>query len=149
MLKQIRRYGRAFALALKFTLRGEKPPLLKVRDQHPTLAAWWTQTITLVNAAERAAVSSGTDTKAVRVRADRRDVSMATILGTVRFHAEREYPHLFANRGNYDRLTLDALNLNDRYLVMLLINAVDAPLKPSIEALAAHLGSPPPEDNIS
>ena len=52
MFANVRRYVRAFVLALRFTLRGEKPPLLKLREAHPQLAAWWTQTIRLISTIE-------------------------------------------------------------------------------------------------
>lgn len=143
MFANIRRYGRAFLLALRYTLRGEKPPLLAVRDSHPELAAWWAQTITLVEAVERAAAANGIDPKTVTIRADRRDVSMTTILGTVRFHAERDYPYLLAHQDQHDRLAMEALNLNDRYLVAQLANTVAAPLRSSVDMLVDHLANLP------
>jgi len=143
MFANIRRYGQAFVLALRYTLRGEKPPLLAVRDEHPELAAWWAQTITLVEAVEHGAAANGVDPKALTVRADKRDVSMATILGTIRFHAERDYPYLIAHHDQHDRLAMEALNLNDRYLITQLANAVPAPLKPDVDALVEHLASLP------
>lgn len=143
MFANIRRYGKAFVVALRYTLRGEKPPLLAMRDERPELAAWWAQTIALVEAIERAAADNQTDTKTLTVRADRRDVSMATILGTIRFHAERDYPYLIAHNDQHDYLAMEALNLNDRYLVLQLANAVDDPLKTSVNALVEHLAEPP------
>lgn len=145
--RNIRRYGRAFIVALRLTLRGEKPPLLQVRDRYPHLAAWWDQTAALVSAVERAAAASGIDPEQVKIHADKRDVAMATILRTVRYHAEHEYPYLFAHNDQYDSLMLQAINLNDRYLVMRLSEAVDAPVKPALEALAAHLLALPPAEN--
>lgn len=143
MIKQLRRYARAFVLALQFTLRGEKPPLLKVRDQHPALAAWWTQTITFVETVEREAEAAGIDLAAVKLHIDKRDISMKTILATVRFHAERDYPYLIAHGEKFDAMTLQATNLNDRYLVMQLANNVDTVIKPSVEALRIHLDNLP------
>lgn len=143
MIRMIRRYGRAFRLALRFTLRGEQPPLLQVRDQHPQLAAWWDQTSALVAAVESAAAAHGLDPAALRVHADKRQVSMATILATVKYHAESEYPYLLAQGEQYAIITLQATNLNDRYLVLKLAEAVDEPLKAPVEALNSHLATPP------
>ncbi len=143
LLPRIRRYVRAFALALRYTLRGDKPPLLKVRDQYPDLAAWWNQTVRLVEAVERQASASHVDPAALILHIDRRDISMATILQTIRYHAEREYPHLMANDDPYGALTLQATNFNDRHLVQQLAQNIDAALKPSVEALAGHLGNMP------
>lgn len=139
MFANIRRYGRAFVVTLRYTLRGEKPPLLAVRDEQPELAAWWAKTVILVEAIDRAAADNQIDPKTLTVRADRRDVSMATILGTIRFHAERDYPYLIAHYDQHDRLAMEALNLNDHYLVSQLANAVADPLKPSVNALVEHL----------
>jgi hypothetical protein len=145
MIKQLRRYGRAFVLTLQYTLRGEKPPLLKVRDEYPSLAAWWTQTIVLVEVVEQAAAAAGIDIDMVKLRIDKRDISMKTILATVRFHAERDYPYLIAHGETYDAMTLQATNVNDRYLVMQLANNVDTAIKPSVEALRIHLDNLPSE----
>ena len=143
MLQTIRRYTRAFVLALRFTLRGEKPPLLKLRDEQPDLTAWWSESVLLVEAIERAAAVQGVDPAALKLRVDRRDISMKTILATVRYHAERDYPYLIAHHDQHDQLALQSINLNDRYLVMQLGNHADEALKPYIEALAEHLAAPP------
>ncbi len=145
MLANIRRYVRAFVLALRFTLRGEKPPLLQVREQHPQLAAWWTQTVSLISAIERTADSNHTSLDSIKIHADRRDQSAATILATIRFHAERDYPYLLVHDTQYGQMTLQATNLNDRYLVTKLLDALDPALKASVEALSDHLALLPTE----
>jgi hypothetical protein len=68
---------------------------------------------------------------------------MATILGTIRFHAERDYPYLIAHRDQHDHLAMEALNLNDRYLITQLANTVADPLKPSVNILVEHLANLP------
>jgi hypothetical protein len=143
MIQTIRRYARAFVLALRFTLRGEKPPLLKLREEQPDLAAWWRESVVLVEAIERAAVEHGVDPATVKLRVDRRDISMKTILATIRYHAERDYPYLIAHHDEHDQLALQSINLNDRYLVMQLGKHVQEVLKPAIEALGQHLAEPP------
>jgi len=140
MILTIRRYVRAFVVALQFTLRGEKPPLLQVRERQPELVAWWERTITLVDAVEQAAAAQGLDQAKIIVHADKRDVSMKTILATVKYHAEREYPYLIVQNDQYSPMTLQAINLNDRYLVMQLANRIEVPIKTSIETLSDHLG---------
>ncbi|MBI1258842.1 MAG: hypothetical protein GC204_15340 [Chloroflexi bacterium] len=146
MLTTLRRYLRAFVLALRFTLRGEKPPLLQVREQQPQLVGWWQRTLTLIAEIEAAAATQGIDMATIKVHADKRDVSMKTILATVRFHAEREYPYLIVQNDQYSPMTLQALNLNDRYLVMQLAQHVTASLRRSVEALNDHLGMLPATD---
>lgn len=139
----LQRYARAFWIALKYTLRGEKPPLLRVRDQYPVITAWVDETVRLVDTIERVTTEAGVDRKAVSVRVDRRDVSMETILATVKFHAKREYPSLMVNANEHSPLTVHATNHNDRYLVLQLSNAVQPPLKAAVEALAEHLAMIP------
>ncbi len=146
MLTTIRKYARAFGLALGFTLRGEQPPLLRVRMQYPQLAAWWTETIRLVSAVERAADTAGIDAAAratLMVHVDKRDLSMTIILATIRYHAEHEYPYLLAHNDEFNAVTLQAINLNDRFLARQLSDVVAAPLKPSVEALVAQLDTLP------
>lgn len=138
-----KRYLRALVLALRYTLRGEKPPLLHVRDQYPDLTAWWNETIRRVEAVEHYASDSGIDPAGLILHIDRRDISMATILQTVKYHAQREYPYLLAHGDPHSAITLHATNLNDRYLVQQLAQQVEASLKPSVEALGEHLGNMP------
>lgn len=142
MLTSIRKYVKAFVVALRLTLRGEKPPLLRVRDEYPDLAAWWSETVVLVKAIERAADANGLDAAArakFTVHVDSRDVSMATILSTIRYHAEHEYPFLMAHNDEFNPVTLQAININDRFLILRLNETVAETLKPSVKALSDHL----------
>lgn len=139
LIATLRRYGRAFLLALRFTLRGEKPPVITARERAPQLTAWMDQTVVLANALESAAHAQGIDPAQLIVRVDRRDLSMATIVATIRFHAEREYPYLLVQNDEYAPLTVQATNLNDRYLIMQLARTADVRLKDSVNALAEHL----------
>ena len=139
MLATVERYVRAFVVALRFTLRGEKPPLLQVRERYPQVAAWWEQTVKLISVVEGAAKANHLDAAALKVHVDKRDVSMATILATVKFHAEREYPYLLMRSDQFDQMTLQALNMNDRYLILRLAETVDASLKAPVDALSTHL----------
>lgn len=139
----LQRYARAFWVALQYTLRGDKPPLLRIREQYPVVTAWVDETVRLTEAVERAAAAAGIDAKALKVRADRRYVSMETILAAVKFHAKREYPSLMAHGDEFSPLTLQATNLNDRYLVMQLAGAVPPQLKSAVDALAEHLAAAP------
>ena len=143
LLSRIRRYLKALTLALRYTLRGDKPPLLKVRQQYPALSAWWDKTVHLVEAVERKASASQIDPAQFILHVDRRDISMATILQTVKYHAGREFPYLMAHDDPYGAITLQATNFNDRYLVQQLVQQIDEPLKGSVEALAQHLGNMP------
>ncbi len=146
MLTTIRKYARAFGLALRYTLRGEQPPLMQVRTQHPQIAAWWTETSRLLDAIERAADAAGIDAAArdaLKLHVDKHDLSMTTILATIRYHAEHEYPYLLAHTDEFNNVTLQAINLNDRFLARQLSDAAPSQLQPSIDALVAHLDALP------
>ena len=143
MISTIRRYVRAFVVALRFTLRGEKPPLLQVRERQPQLVAWWERTLELIGEIERAAAAQGIDSAGLTVHVDKRDLSMKTILATVKYHAEREYPYLAVQNDQFSPMTLQAINLNDRYLIMQLEKRVEGHTKTIIETLSAHLGNLP------
>ena len=150
MITTIRRYLRAFVLALKFTLRSEKPPLLRVSERYPRLAAWWRQTITLLDETEQQSDMNGLDEaarKTLTIRVDKREVSMATILATIRYHAEQEYPYLLVQNYQFNALTLQATNLNDIYLAQRLAESVPAAIQPVAAALTAHLQALPTESS--
>lgn len=143
LLSRIKRYARAFALAIRYTLRGDQPPLLKMRQQYPVFSAWMDKTVELVEAVERKASASHIDPSQRILHIDRRDISMATILQTIKYHAGREFPFLMAHDDPHGPLTLQATNFNDRYLVQQLAQQIETPLKESVEALERHLGSMP------
>jgi hypothetical protein len=138
MLSTIRRYLRAFGLALKLTLRGQTLPL-PVRERYPQLAAWWAGTVERIETVEQTAKASGVDMAALTIRVDKRDTSMATIIAAVRYHAEQEYPYLLRQDDPYNPITLSAINLNDRYLLMRLAEQVAEPVKAAVETLRTHL----------
>ena len=147
-MNRFERYARAFFGALRMTLRGELPPALRVHQQYPELSAWWAGTIASVDAVIAAAEAHGVDKarrESLLLHSEKRDVSMATILGGVRFHAEREFPHLMRVNGNYNALAIYATNMNDRYLVLRLAQAdeLPAPVREAVEALATHLEQVP------
>ena len=138
----LRRYWRAFWLALKLTLRGQ-PQLPPVRERYPQFTTWWQGTIERVAAVEQIAQASGIDASTMMIHVDKRDTSMATILAAVRYHAEQEYPYLLRQEDQYNPITLNALNLNDRYLVLRLAEQVSEPLKTAVETLRSHLDAMP------
>ena len=97
----------------------------------------------LVDAVEREAAAQNLDPAKLLIHADKRDVSMKTILAAVKYHAEREYPYLIVQNDPYSPMTLQAINLNDRYLITELMKKTDAKVKESIEILSNHLGALP------
>jgi|SRR5579871_3405908 len=146
LLANIRRYTRAFVIALQFTLRGQKPPLLQIRERYPQLAAWWMQTISSITSIEQRANVDQIHLESIKIHIDRREQSAATILSAIKFHAERDYPYLLAHDPEFGQMTLQATNLNDRYLLTKLIEVVDPSLKTAVEALNQHLAALPSEN---
>jgi len=116
---------------------------------YPRLSAWALQTRELVRAVIAAANSLGLDEarrRALVLRLDKRNLSMETILATVRFHAAEEYPYLLRQPLQHNVLAMYAANLNDRYLALRLAEA-DAlqaePLRLALAALRNHLDNIP------
>lgn len=136
---------RAFWLALRFTLRGEKPPAL----QHPQLLAWVQRLAVLVEDVYLAADQSQLDKErrqAVSLKLDGRLMSVESVLAAVRYHARQEYPSLLRSGLPYNRLGIQASNLNDHYWVSQLLDVpeLQSPaVKSALLRLTAHLQTIP------
>lgn len=141
---------RAFILALKMTLRGEKPnpPAL------PPIVVWSRQLVERVDAVSRAADAHGLDKSArqnLTLRLDGRMRNVEFVLATVRYHAAQEYPSLFQNGLSSRHLNaVYATNMNDQYWVsrLLEVDALQAaPLHAALDQLRLHLETVPPPSN--
>lgn len=137
------RYLRAFFRALILSFRGEDARHYALRTIQPVLSTWCDETVRHVDALTQAAKDTNFDAEQLLVRADGRDYAMSVILKTVRFHAEKEYPILIGGGDTYRWMTLQATNLNDKYLVSKLNLLLPAALQSSAEKLAAHLDKLP------
>ncbi len=122
---------------------------------YPRLSAWAAQTRDLIRSIYAAAREQGLDEAARRallVRIDRRDLSMETILATIRYHASSEYPYLLGEQAAHNVLAVHASNLNDRYLALRLSQS-DAlqiePLRSRVGALRDHLDHIPNEPDAT
>lgn len=112
----ILRYIRAFWKALGMTLRGETPP----RPPYAPLRVWIDEAGKLATAAVAAAEQGGMDPAARRaftVRIEGRDMSLHTILETVRHHTGEEYPYLLRHLTNHSITAIYASNMNDQFYV--------------------------------
>lgn len=118
---------------------------------YPNLSAWALRTRDLVRDVIAAANAAGVDEgirRMLMVHLDRRDVSVETILATVRFHAAEEYPYLLGQALSHNVLAVYAANLNDRYAVLRLCEheALQVePLNGRLLALRQHLDDVPPQ----
>ena len=137
----IYRYEPAFFALLQHSVGRERP--------FPAFSRWANRTLPLLSAVYAAAEAAGFDAekrRLLKLHLDKRDISMETILGTIAFHATREYPYLLGEKVNDNAIAVFALNLNDRYLMERLVE-VDAlkggALGSALAALKAHLDGAP------
>lgn len=138
---------RAFILALKLTLRGEKLAPVAL----PSIVVWSRQLVEHVDAVDRAADAHGLDRAArqnLKLRLDGRMRNVEFVLATVRYHAAQEYPSLFQNGLSSRHLNaVYATNMNDQYWVIRLLE-LDAlqspPLRAALDQLRLHLENVPP-----
>jgi hypothetical protein len=139
------RYIRAFFRALTLTLRGQKPPSLEAEEQHEDLLAWCRETVTRVDVATAAIAANGTNAQSLTMHIEGRDVTLKHTLDVLRYHAAREYPHLIRSQARHAILAIQALNLNDRFLVLRLIEYEGLPevVKAAMDSLAEHLNEVP------
>ena len=138
----IARYLRAFVGALRMTLRGETftPP-------YPELSAWAEKATQLVEAVYEAADTNDlpkSKRETLILHLEKRDISMETILATVRHHSRQEYIRLMRDSTHHSQVAIYASNMNDRYRVAELGEKVGSvPVKVAISALSQHLDAIP------
>lgn len=138
---------KAFFKALWLTLTGRaiQPATVK----YPRLSAWVAVGIKRVDTVLRIADKHGwaqPAREALRLRIDKRDISMQTILAAVHHNLSREYPMLLESNLDHAITTLVAFNMNDTYRVEQLRNApelADTPIHGALFALHEHLKTLP------
>ncbi len=138
----IARYLRAFVLALRLTLRGKQ-----IEPKHPELAVWAREAGRRVDTVYRATDANGLNEaarKALILHLEGRDISMETILASVRHHATQEYVKLLLDSTPHTFVAIYASNLNDRYRVAQLHDTIQQPpVKAALASLSEHLGEIP------
>lgn len=139
------RYVRAFFVALWLTLRGRQTEA----SPHAPLEAWIARSAELSKAVIKVADATGMK-QAIRQQAklklEGREQSMESILATVQYHAEQEYPYLLENFTDHSITAIYAANMNDQFSVSRLQEAdfmADDALKQAISRLNEHLSSIP------
>jgi hypothetical protein len=122
---------------------------LTSHPRYPQLARWMQRTARLVDAVYAAADARGFDQaarQALKLHVDKRDVSMAVLLATIRHRATQEYPYLINNAVDHNLTALYASNLNERYWALQLSQAAalaNTPVQAALEALRTHLDNIP------
>jgi len=143
----IARYLRAFILALRLTLQGRQ-----VAPKHPELDEWARDAARQVERVYQAADANGMDRaarEAFILRLERRNISMETILASVRHHVTQEYVKLQLDSVPHTFVAIYASNLNDRYRVARLRDAVQQPtVKAALQALSDHLEKIPSQPDV-
>ncbi|MBL8130738.1 MAG: hypothetical protein JNL42_02680 [Anaerolineae bacterium] len=145
MLKSVIRFFTALRWALVLTARGETPWQAALRLRHPALAAWCLESIRQTDMFLAAAKAAQVDLAALPVRVEGRGRPASVIISGVRYHAEHEYPYLVGGADPHRWLTLQALNLNDRFAVSRMREALPPPLQPAVDPLLDHLDRLPGE----
>lgn len=138
----IRRYVRAFVIALRMTLRGETPP----PPPDAPLREWIVQALNRLEQVETLAARHQLDPAQVVLHLDRRDIRMSIILSTVRHHLTTEYPLLLRTPSTHSLNLLYANNLDDHFRVSRLETApalAGTPVQNAVSALAAQLEAIP------
>jgi hypothetical protein len=136
----IYRYVRAFFIALRMTLRGESVP-----SQAP-LAVWMAQGVEQLDAIEQLAARHDIDPQQVVLHIDARNITMSTILRTVRFHLTDEYPVLLRQFSEQGLTVVRASNIDDHYRLTRLETAPElrgTPVEQAVAGLAVHLEAIP------
>ena len=124
---------RAFGLALWRTLRGDLP--------QPDAHERWLQTARaqLATIEERVG-DEGLAPAGLRLRIDRREMSMALILAGLRFHLDDEFPHLRRRFGDESLTVLRATCLDDSFRLQKLADMPQPSpaLREALHMLAQH-----------
>lgn len=143
----IRRILRALFLALKLTMRGKR-----IAPEHPAVAMWAREAAGRVDAVYRAAEANGlgaTERKAILLHLDKRDISMETILASVKHHVTVEYVKLLLDSTPHTFVAIYASNLNDRYRVAQLCEEVKQPaIQAPLKGLSEHLDRMPTQSDV-
>ncbi len=142
------RYIRAFFKALAITLRGETLPS-PAEQRHPRLFKWQRTANDRLAAVFEVAQAQGYNEqqrKTTTVRIEGRDLSMETILASVQYHLNEEYPYLLKHPTEHTLTALYASNINDRYWMAQLaqLEGLPPPLRDAIAALSSQLEAIPP-----
>ena len=138
------RYIRAFFIALRMTLRGEVP-------QPAPLDVWMAQATTRLETLRKVMADHALDPADITLRIDRRDITMRTILDTLQFHLEEEYPQTLKVFPADGPNAIYASNMDDHYRLTRLESApelADTPAQKAVAALCAHLEAVPRQAEI-
>lgn len=137
------RFIRAFFIALRLTLRGEAAPVSPYQPLLDWIEAGAKQADQAVN---KARISP--DVWRMTIRIEGRDQSVETILKTVQFHMETEYPYMMQRFTNQSVTAIIGTNMNDQFALSKVLGAGTEHDMSAIRRLADHLNSIPPSTSL-
>lgn len=105
------RYVRALGQTVLMALRGELM-------QPEPLDVWLNDVQRAVRAVEQAAQQQALDPALIQLTIDRRTLSMKTIVDTVAYHIEQEYPYARQQFGLNALMMMQAGNMDDHFRVL-------------------------------
>ncbi|MDE0609323.1 MAG: hypothetical protein OXH77_05345 [Anaerolineaceae bacterium] len=129
-----RRVLRAFVVALVRTLRNEPVSA-------DAIERWRVSASEQLTAIEALTAREGVAPEALRLRIDRREMSMGLILAGLRYHLDEEFPHLRRRFGDESLGVLRANCLDDSFRLGKLADALPCTpaLQTGLQTLAQHL----------
>jgi predicted thioredoxin/glutaredoxin len=136
----VKRYWRAFWIALGMTLRGEGVP------PPSPLRMWLGKTVVLVKGVTDALTAANVD-MTQKLKVDGRQMRLSTILETVRFRAGQEYPSLLKSGAEHSLTAITAGVVDDRHWIAKCVAAEtlqNPAVQSALQALKAHLDAMPP-----
>lgn len=137
------RFIRAFFIALRLTLRGEAAPV----SPHQPLLDWIEAGAKQAGqAVSRARIIP--DLWRMTIRIEGREQSVETILKTVQFHMETEYPYMMQRFTNQSVTAIHGTNMNDQFALSKLLGASAEHDTHAIQRLADHLNAIPPSISL-
>ena len=135
---------RAVVVALKMTLRGETPPV----SPYQPLLDWIEAGASLAQKAINK-TRSQPEVWQMTLEIERRQPSIATILQTIHYHMETEYPYLMQHFTSQSLTAIYATNINDQFAIGKLLQGTPTKSSKLIQQLAEHLDNIPPSQSMS
>ena len=139
------RFLRAFATALRLTLRGQS----LTPSHFLPLEAWIAQGLSLLAAVNDLAAAESVDLNALQLKLDGRPTSLERSLQMIRHNLVNEYPRLIRLDDPFSMTVVQSSNFNDQYRVSQFLAAdirFSDEFQDALAALNSHLLNLPPLD---
>lgn len=144
----MRRILRALIIALRMTLRGEKPP----PPRYPHLTAWTAEALRKINTILQQAESAGwklEERQSRKLRIEGRDLSVQTILAAAQHNLSEVYPRMLRSADSQALTVIYASNMEDIFRLARLRDSglvKNEALQRLLAEFCAHLEAIPREE---